>query len=120
MPKLRTAGQIRPTFQLLLAGKRFKKCSCISYVPVYIVNFLRTSEKCLIIVSSEHIITNTIEGNAIDITYVDELEFPTVLTYHCATASVWPSMLVIAQYFVLTVKTLDIPSLECQRTALFK
>ena len=42
-----------------------------------------------------------------DIIYVGELETYTVLTYHCASYSVWPSLLLILLYLALNAKTLD-------------
>ena len=65
--------------------------------------------KCLTMTSPKHNISATIEGNAVDIIYVGELEIHTVLTYHCANYSVWPGSLLIVLYLALTAKTLDTP-----------
>ena len=74
-------------------------------MSVYIVNFLQTLKKCLIMTSLKHSTTATTEGNVTDIIYIGKLEIYTVLTYHCATYSVWPIPLVNILYLVLTAKT---------------
>ena len=88
--KLWPAGRIRPTIQLLLACIKFRKNSCISYIFLYNVNFLQTLKKCLIMINPKHGIISTIDGNAIDIIYVDELEIQcsrtTVLLIVCSPA----------------------------------
>ena len=35
-----------------------------------------------------------------------------VLTYHCATYSVWPSLLLIVLYLALTAKPFETPALD--------
>ena len=62
---------------------------------VYVVNFLLSLKKCLLMLGTQYGVTATIDGNVIGITYVGELEIHTVLTYHCATYSVWPGPLFI-------------------------
>ena len=69
-------------------------------------------KKCLIIINLKHSISATIDINVIDTIYVGELEIHRVLTYHCATYSVWPSPLLIVLYLVLTAKTLDTSDLH--------
>ena len=66
-------------------------------MSVYIVNFLQTLKKCLIIIIPKYNITATIEGNAIDIIHEGELEIHTALTCHCATYSAWPGPLPIVK-----------------------
>ena len=56
------------------------------------INFLQILKIYLIMVSSKHSISATMEGNVIYIIYVDELEILTVLMYHCATYNVWRSL----------------------------
>ena len=76
------------------------------YLCIY-CQFLQASRKCLIMISPGQSITATIEGNVIDTIYVGELEIRTVLTYHCATYSVWLGQLLIVLYLTLTAKTLE-------------
>jgi len=57
-------------------------------------------------ISPKHGITSTIEGNAIDIIYVGELEIHKALKYHYANYRVWPGPLLIVLYLALTAKTL--------------
>ena len=60
------------------------------------------------IIAPKHSITAAIEGNVIDIIYAGELEIHIVLTYHCATYSMWLGPLVIFLYLDLTAKTLGL------------
>ena len=69
-------------------------------------------KKYLIMIGPKHSITATIEGNVIDITYVDKLEIQTVFMYHCATYGAWPILLLIVLYLVLTAKSLDTPGIK--------
>ena len=62
--------------------------------------------------SPKRSITATIEGNVIDVIYVDELEIHAVLSYHCASYCVWPGPLLIVLYMTRTAKILDTPELE--------
>ena len=48
-------------------------------------------------ISPKYSIIATITGNVVDITYVDELEIHTALTYHCATNSVWHGPLLMLE-----------------------
>ena len=104
-------SKLRPTIQLALALVNFWKCSCISFVCIY-CHFLQTLKKCLIIKSTKHSITATIEDNVSDITCAGKLETHTVLTYHCTASSVWPGPLRIVPYLPITAKTLDNPALH--------
>ena len=81
----------------------------ISYMSVYIVNFLQALKKCLMMISQKHSISATIEGNVIDIMYLGELEIHTALTYHCTTYSAWPGPFLIVLYLVLNAKSLETP-----------
>ena len=110
--KLQPTGQMRPNIQLLLASIKFRRCSCISHVSVYIVNFLQALKKFLIMISAKHSVSATIESNVIDIVYVDEIEIHTVLTYHCATYTVWPGPFLVVLYLALNAKSLDTPALR--------
>ena len=60
----------------------------------------------------KHSITATIENNVIDFIYVGELEMHTVVTYQCATYSVWPGPLLIVLYLALTAKTYETPAVS--------
>ena len=73
-------------------------------MSVYTVNFCERSP--------EHSINATIEANVIDPIYVDELEIYTVLTYHCATYSLWPGPLLIVLYLALNAKGVSTPVLK--------
>ena len=53
---------------------------------LYISSIFANVEECLIMIRPKHSISTAIEDNII---YVGELEIHTVLTYHCATYSVW-------------------------------
>ena len=53
-------------------------------MSVYIVNSLQTSKMWMKMISPKYSITTTVEGNAIDMISVGELEIHTVLTCHCA------------------------------------
>ena len=46
----------------------------ISNMSVYSTNFSQTLKKCLIMISSKHTITATIEGNVVDLIDVGKLE----------------------------------------------
>ena len=84
-------------------------------MSVYIINFSQALKKCLIMISTKHCITATIEDNVINITYVGEQEIHRVLTYHCATYSLWPRLLFIGLYLALSAKSLDTPALNDRR-----
>ena len=73
-------------------------------MSVYIVIFLQTLKKCLIVMCPKHSITPTIESNVIDLTYVGEQEIHAVLTCNCAICSMWPSPLFIVLYLALIAK----------------
>ena len=64
----------------------------------------------MIMISSNHCFTATIEGNVIDINHIGELEIHAV--DHSLTLSYLqrPGLLVIVLYLALTAKTLDIPA----------
>ena len=100
------------------------------HINLYILSiFSQTLKKCLIIISPKHSITTTIEDSVIDIIFVGKLEvhtivtyhcatysvYPglllTIVTYHCATYSVYPGLLLIVLYLALTAKTLRTPDL---------
>ena len=63
-------------------------------------------------ISPRHSVTTTIEGNAIDIIYLGVLEIRAVITYHCATYSMWPGPLLIVLYLGFAAKTLNTPAKE--------
>ena len=112
-------GKIRPHHLVIIDPHEILRCSCISYMSVYIVNFLQALKKGPIMISQKHSITAAIGGNVIDIIYVGELEIHTTLTYHYVTYSVWPCPLLIVLYLAFTAKTLHIPDLE-GRYSIFK
>ena len=62
-------------------------------------------------ISPEHRINATIEGNVIDIIYEGELEINKLITYHCASFSVWAGSLRIVLYLALPAKSLETPAL---------
>ena len=89
-------------------------------MSVDIVNFLQALKKRLIMSSLEQSISATIEGNAIYIIYVSELEILTVLTYHCAGYSVWPGPFLIVLYLALNAESLGTPDLQVRECILKK
>ena len=89
-------------------------------MSVYIVNFLQALKKRLIMSSLEQSISATIEGNAIYIIYVSELEIFTVITYHCATYSAWPGPFLTVLYLALNAKRLGTSDLQVRKCILKK
>ena len=80
-------------------------------MSVYIVNLLQALKKFLIMIGPEHRINATIDINVIDIIYESELEIHTLITYHCASYSVWHGSLLIVLYLALPAKSMDTPAL---------